>query len=183
MSRTLYYLPGRGGSLNTGLGVALQQRGWSLVGRETAGAFQRLSFGEQIEAIAGDLLKDFWIDQARLVANSYGAYLFWHAQAKLPSFPGRVLLLSPVIGSARTPDGRMEFRPPRAERLMELAESGELQAPHQCEMHVGELDWQCPLDRLRPFCSALGVPPSEVPGGGHLLDRDYVSSVLDRWLS
>ncbi len=160
----------------------MQQRGCSFTGRETVGPFQKLSFGQQVDAIANDLQADFWHDQARVIANSYGAYLFWHAQAQLPAFPGKVLLLSPVIGSARSPDCRIEFRPPRAERLMQMAVRGELMTPRQCETHVGDLDWQCPVERLRAFYSALDLPLNEAHGGGHLLDRNYISSVLDQWL-
>ena len=40
----LYYLAGRGGRLQTGLGEALTARGLAVSGRETVGEFARLSF-------------------------------------------------------------------------------------------------------------------------------------------
>jgi hypothetical protein len=47
--------------------------------------------------VAQDLRAHFWDESARVIANSFGAYLFLYAQARLPAFPGRVLLLSPIV--------------------------------------------------------------------------------------
>ena len=80
----LYYLPGRGGHLATGLGEALAARGLAVSGRETVGDFACLSFQEQIELVAQDLKTNFWHEDSRVIANSYGAYLFLHAQPMPP---------------------------------------------------------------------------------------------------
>jgi len=61
-------------------------------GRETVGEFARLSFQEQIELVAQDLKTDFWREDSRVIANSYGAYLFLHAQAMPPLRPSSKLL-------------------------------------------------------------------------------------------
>lgn len=47
----IYYLPGLGGRLDAGLGEELLRRGFALRGRETVGAFKRLRFGEQVDAV------------------------------------------------------------------------------------------------------------------------------------
>lgn len=86
--KPLYYLPGRGGRLNAGLGLALQGKGYTLYGRETVGDFSRLAFTGQTEVIANDLQTYFWRHDAHVIANSFGAYLFLHAQSLIPSFPG-----------------------------------------------------------------------------------------------
>ena len=52
MIMQLYYLPGRGGRLETGLGEALAARGLAVSGRETVGDFASLSFQEQIDLVA-----------------------------------------------------------------------------------------------------------------------------------
>ena len=179
----LYYLPGRGDRLNAGLSLELQTRGCSVVGRETSGEFQRLRFSEQVEVIAEDLRTQFWHPEARVVAHSFGAYLFLHAQASLPPFPGRVLLLSPVIGGSAAPGNGPRFYPPFADRLGELAQAGQLAAPTHCEIHVGALDRQCPLEDLRSFGELMGIPVSVLPGTGHRLGETYVRAVLDRWLA
>ncbi|MBC2663765.1 hypothetical protein H7F50_18775 [Novosphingobium flavum] len=179
---TIYYLPGRGGRLDEGLGSALNSRGYQVCGRQTLGEFQRLTFSDQIQAIANDLLSEFWNEDSLVIANSYGAYLFLHAQTVMPLFPGRVLLLSPVLGGSSAPGGGLTFMPPFADRLLELARSGELKVPARCEMHVGEHDWQCQPERVAEFGALLGVPVAIAPNGGHQLEKPYVSRLLDDWL-
>jgi hypothetical protein len=39
-AKTVYYLPGYGGQLGTGLGRALMDRGFDVAGRETRGDFR-----------------------------------------------------------------------------------------------------------------------------------------------
>lgn len=179
---TIYCLPGRGGRLNAGLGLELQQRGYSLVGRETVGEFARIPFTEQTKAIAEDLVTAFWREDALVIANSFGCYLFLHAQALLPPFPGRALLLSPVVGGVTSPENGIHFSPPMADVLPALAAAGDLSVPRSCEIHVGELDWQCPPALVCRFGEAAGIPVTVVPAGQHMLEKRYVSELLDNWL-
>jgi len=51
----LYFLPGRGSSLNGRLRLELQSRGFELRGRILAGVFAKQSFPEQIDCIASDM--------------------------------------------------------------------------------------------------------------------------------
>ncbi len=60
MNETIYYLPGRGGQITTGLGEGLRQRGCSVMGRETLGTLKDLSFQEQIDTVCADLQDTFW---------------------------------------------------------------------------------------------------------------------------
>ena len=180
--KAIYYLPGRGGRVDEGLGLALQSRGLTVCGRHLFGEFQRLRFSDQIQVIAEDLKHGFWNENALVVANSFGAYLFLHAQTLLDPFPGKVLLLSPIIGATAAPGNGPRFSPPFAERLLQLAQGGELSTPSRCEIHVGELDWQCQPDRIRNFGRLTGMPVTIVPEGGHLLSHSYVGELLDRWL-
>lgn len=98
LNRTAYYLPGAGGYISTGLGEGLLSRGWAAKGRETIGEFRKWPFQKQVDAIADDLRAMFWREDAHVVAVSFGAYLFLHAQAQLPPYVGKVLLLSPIVG-------------------------------------------------------------------------------------
>ena len=95
MIKSIYYLPGHGGRLSTGLGEALLSRGYSVSGRETAGEFKDIPFSQQITIIAEDLKTHCWDEDARVIANSFGAYLFLNAQALMSPYVGKVLLLSP----------------------------------------------------------------------------------------
>jgi hypothetical protein len=182
MAKTIYYLPGHGGLLSTGLGDALLKRGFDVVGRETVGDFRALPFSEQISVVADDIKSNFWSVDARVVANSFGAYLFLNAQKLFSPFIGRVLLLSPIVGEFSNEEISMGFIPPQSGKLMSLVQSGLYPAPLNCEIHVGEQDWQSNPANVAAFAGRLDIPVSVVPNSGHLLDKAYVSSILDRWL-
>lgn len=175
----VYYLPGYGGWLHTGLGQALLQRGWHVAGRETVGDYRYLPFDEQVDVIQDDLTRHFWHPQARVVANSFGAYLFLHGQMGMATFPGRVLLLSPIVGSFENHDSGLAFEPPYPERL----QSRLFGMPADCEIHVGELDLQSVPSAVQALGQRLRVPVTVVPGKGHMLGESYVGPLLDRWLS
>lgn len=181
-ARDVYYLPGRGGRIDAGLGLEIQSRGFSVFGHDMSGDFQRLRFSDQIQVIAGDLKARFWTNEAIVIANSFGAYLYLHAQTLLDPFPGRVLLLSPVMGTAAASGNGPRFSPPFADRLEGLAEARKLRVATRCEIHVGELDWQCQPASLTRFGEQVGIAVSVVAGGGHRLDKSYVSRLLDGWL-
>ncbi len=178
----VYYLPGQGGRLATGLGENLAGRGLNIVGRETIGEFKDLPFQEKIELIARDLQDHFWHEDAQVIANSFGGYLFLHAQTLIESYIGRVLLLSPIVGEFENTETWMSFIPPRAGRLKELALEGKFPSPKVCEIHVGEKDWQSNPESVSSFASRVGIPVFVIPGAGHMLDKGYVGQVLDRWL-
>ena len=63
--RTIYYLPGAGGQIHTGLGQGLLDCGFDLAGRETRGDFKLLPFQDKIDLIARDLQSGFWTEDAR----------------------------------------------------------------------------------------------------------------------
>ena len=183
MGNTVYYLPGRGGEITTGLGQGLLNREWSIVGRETRGAFLKLTFQQQLDAICTDLQDDFWSADAKLVAVSYGCYLFLHAHLNMPPFPGRVLLLSPVLGRAHASEVGVGFIPPRADQLSQSVSRQEFPRLNQAEIHVGSEDWQSNPEVVRSFGQHVSIPVKVVEGKGHLLGVDYVGPLLDRWLA
>jgi hypothetical protein len=182
MDRSIYYLPGHGGRLETGLGEGLLSRGFEVAGRETVGDFRRLPFSEQVELVAQDLSSSFWHEEARVVANSFGAYLFLNAQAHLAPYVGQVLLLSPIVGEFSNEETRMGFIPPQSGVLLKLASSGRYPVPMHCEIHVGEQDWQSNPSNVIELAGYLGVDVTVVPDTGHMLGKAYVSGILDRWL-
>jgi hypothetical protein len=100
----------------------------------------------------------------------------------MTSFPGQVLLLSAIVGEFTNEQARTSFSPPRPTRLKELAEAGQFNAPSQCELHVGEEDWQSIPANVQAFGRLTGITVSVVPAAGHDLGKSYVGSLLDRWL-
>ena len=182
MKDMVYYLPGMGGRLETGLGEGIIQRGYSVVGRATLGAFKKLRFQEKIDIVTADLVESFWNDSSIVVANSFGAYLFLHSQINMPPFPGKVILFSPVIGTATNSEIAVRFYPPRADVLRELALQNKFPKPQNAEIHVGSEDWQSGPTNVVEFAEAVGLKAIVVEGKGHMLGADYVGSVLDTFL-
>jgi hypothetical protein len=172
-----------GGRLDTGLGQALLAKGFDVTGRELVGEFRQLSFNEQVDSVANDLQSNFWDKDARVIANSFGAYLFLHAQAKLSPFIGKVVLLSPIVGEFENQETAMNFIPPHSEQLLKLAKTGSYPAPLNCEIYVGAEDWQSNPTNVELFGSLTGLKVSVVPEAGHMLPKEFVSMLLDKWLN
>jgi hypothetical protein len=59
-----------GGTLHTGLGRAILDRGFDVTGRQLSGEFRNLSFQEQIDTVCNDLKDNFWNEDARVICNS-----------------------------------------------------------------------------------------------------------------
>ncbi|MFT0549106.1 hypothetical protein ACMHYO_22550 [Allopusillimonas ginsengisoli] len=182
MDKSIYLLPGRGGHLNKGLGKELSARGYVISGRELNGEFQKLRFGEQVKIVANDLKTNFWHKDAKVIANSFGAYLFLHAQSLLAPYIGSALLLSPIVGEAEYEEKMMFFVPPLAGHLQSLVKNGSYPVPTCCEIHVGEHDWQSNPMNVVELATPLGIKVSVVPNAGHALEPAYVSRLLGSWL-
>jgi hypothetical protein len=54
--------------------------------------------------------------------------------------------------------------------------------PRNAEIHVGSEDWQSNPEAVKSLWEKTGVPVTVVPGAGHMLGKEYVGRVLDRWL-
>jgi hypothetical protein len=179
---SIYYLPGHGGRLTTGLGEALSQRGLAIDGRETVGEFLSLPFLEQVALVGADLQANFWSPNALVIANSFGAYLFFHAQASISPYPGRVLILSPIIGDFQNESIGAFFSPPYPKKLEELADARVFPSPLNAQIHVGSEDWQSNPEQVQRFGELTKIPVTIVYGAGHMLPKSYVANLLDEWL-
>ncbi|MFP4349097.1 MAG: alpha/beta fold hydrolase [Desulfococcaceae bacterium] len=147
------------------------------------GEFVRLRFSEQLDLIADDLDSGFRTPESILVGKSYGGYLLLHALADLPPFPGRILLFSPVLGEAVTPNRRYGSRPPRPRKLLEIAESGTFPPCGCLEVHTGEADPACDPDLARNIIPRLpNASLRVVPGAGHELDLEYVGRMFLKFI-
>jgi hypothetical protein len=96
-------------------------------------------------------------EDARVVANSYGGYLLLQALSLSEPYPGKLLLLSPIVGEFSSEQIRMGFIPPYAKRLYELASKGLFPAPRHCEIHVGSEDWQSIPDNVTAFATFVNA--------------------------
>jgi hypothetical protein len=138
---------------------------------------------DQVETVKEDLLNNFWTEDSRVIANSFGAYLFLHAQACLEPYPGKVLLLSPIVGGFADEATARFFSPPQEHKLSKLAEAGQFPVPKSCEVHTGSEDWQSHPDAVTKFFGLLCVTAVVAEGRGHSLGEEYVSSVLAMWFA
>ena len=130
-----------------------------------------------------DLKDYFWHEQAQVVCNFFGSYLFLHAQSQLPAFVGRVLFLSSIVGEFTTEQAQTSFSPPRPQLLKQLVQAGQFTPPVNCEIHVGGADWQSIPPNVQAFGRRTGIPVTVVSGVAHELGKEYVEPLLDRWLA
>ena len=182
MHNAVYLLPGRGNRLRD-LGDPVTRLGFDVYGRELAPPFSRLGFADQIGLIQRDLAAAFWNADARLIGHSYGAYLLLHALADREPFPGRILLFAPVLGAALDAQRLYLSRPPRADKLLQLAQNHAFPTPCALELHTGALDDGCDPALATRWSSLIpGARLVLVPDQGHQLADDYVQRVLAHFL-
>ena len=178
---SIYYVSGRGGALDRGLGAAIQTYAHQFFGRAVSGDFEKLDHAEQVQTIREDLGSMPNDEPKILVAHSYGAYLLLHALIRNPHSIDTLLLISPVTGAAMG-NGRF-FRPPGTKALSQALADRSIQLPKQGALVTGELDWQSPADRGKDVALQLGVKFSVVPNIGHRLPVEFVQSVLNERLA
>ncbi len=171
-----------GGRLTQGLGEEFIRRGLTVEGRELVDEFRSLDFQSQVSLVSEDLWDELSACNRRVIANSFGAYLFLHAQADRKPFAGKVLLLSPIVGEFSDEETLRTFVPPRSRRIFEMLELGTYPIPLDCEIHTGENDWQSNPVSVLLLASYLKCQVSVAAGAGHMLQKEYVRSVLDKWI-
>ena len=178
MTRSIYFLPGRGAHLDGRLGSELSARGYSVTGRSLHDGFDQLRFSLQVQQIQRDLKEGYWSADSILVAHSYGAHLALSALCELEPFPGTLALISPVFRSVR--EGFNYFRVPNAKYLANKVDSGQFPKPQgRVGIVSGTLDWQVPTEGLKRLGSCLGAEILWVDRG-HDLGPGPVQELLDR---
>ena len=178
----VYLRPGRGNRLRD-LGDPITHLGFDGYGRELAPPWARLGFAEPIRLIQHDLTAAFWNVGAPRIGHSYGAYLLLHALADREPFPGRILLLAPVLGAALDAQRLYLARPPRADQLLQLAQNHAFPPPRALELHTGALDDGCDPALATQWSSLIpGARLVLVPDQGHQLAPAYVQRVLAHFL-
>lgn len=178
----IYILPGRGNTLRD-IGNIVHSFGYDVCGREVIPPFSTLSFPAQLEIIQKDLTSHFWYIDAKLIGHSYGGYLLLHALSELEFYPGKILLLSPVLGQAVHKKQLYISRPPRADKLLTLAETNKFPISQYLEVHTGEVDNGCDPDLARKIEELVSeVKVKIVPNQGHELPTAYVKEVISNFL-
>ena len=183
----IYYVPGRGGRLNAGLGLELSARGYDLIGREIAGPgprdqsnpFASLSFQQQVEVIQHDLKTHFWTPEALVIGNSFGAYLIAHSILQLGEFPGKCLFFSPVLGAVKTTG--MLFKPPKSSALKDAIENRSFPSII-LDIVVGSSDEHFVHEVAEKLGQLMVGAITIFDNEGHRLSHEIVKDKLDHWL-
>jgi hypothetical protein len=95
-----------------------------------------------VATIANEKKEHFWCEDAKIIVNSFGGYLLLHSLSQLTPYIGKTLLLSPIVGEFSSEEISMEFIPPYANRLSEVASRNQCPAPMNCSVYVESDDWQ-----------------------------------------
>ncbi len=178
MNNIVYLLPGRGNKLSD-LGKIITSLGFDVYGRELCSPFLNFPFQKQLDIIKKDLKKLFLNKDAKLIGHSYGAYLLLHALFELKDFPSQVILFSPILGAAIDKQNLYMSYPPRADKLLNLAEIGEFPVLQSIEIHTGANDQGC--DPILAQKIATLIPNASItilPNQGHQLQIGYIKQAL-----
>ena len=139
----VYLVPGRNSKIDGKLGKNIINLGYDIMGREVRNEFELLRISKQLELICMDIKTHFWNKKSKLIGRSYGGYLIMHALIEfLPeAYPGKVLLLSPVLGVSTVVNG-YGVVPPRHKKILQFARDNKLKNL-DVEIHTGTKDIGC----------------------------------------
>ena len=177
-NNNIYLLPGRTGRVDGFIGTTLINLGYDVIGHNIDDSFQKLRFSQQIEIVKNDLKNDFFNKESKIVASSYGAYLFLHAILEMQEFKGKALLFSPILGKSRLRANKPIVYPPRARKLVEY------KFPMiEIEVHTGVDDEICDPNLAEEIFNEMEKSKLVlVPNASHQLDREYIVRVLEDFL-
>jgi alpha-beta hydrolase superfamily lysophospholipase len=179
----IYLLPGRKSKLNCPLGNNIVKLGYDVCGREIRNEFELYRISKQIDIICQDIKNNFWGEEFKLIGRSYGGYLMMHALIEfLPDpYPGKVLLLSPVLGASTIANGHCS-RPPRSKKILEFSKAGKLNELN-IEIHTGNKDIGCEYKLAKDIFSNIeNGKLFIVENAPHHLNDEYTNKVLKKFL-
>ncbi|MFH2057641.1 MAG: hypothetical protein ABIJ59_01930 [Pseudomonadota bacterium] len=102
---------------------------------------------------------------------------------ELKAFPGRILLFSPVLGAAIDKKRLYSSRPPRADKLLELAKTYKFPIPQSLEIHTGADDNGCDPDLTKIFASFISTANINIlQNQGHKLSTTYLKRIIHKFL-
>jgi len=175
---TLRYITGRGGNGKGGLSAYLA----TLSADYDVLPIDPDFLAQDIQAQVDTVRAFTPLEDANLIANSYGAYLLLLTLIDQPPLNIRVLLLSPVLGRAISEERMLFSRPPREKTLHQAIAEQRLGMPNHLEIVTGEDDEICDSALAKQVGEQLGINVSILPNEGHMLEPASVESALQRFL-
>tara|TARA_Y100000385_G_scaffold155989_1_gene161798 strand:+ start:353 stop:907 length:555 start_codon:yes stop_codon:yes gene_type:complete len=176
--KTLRYITGRGGSGKGGLSAYLATLSDDYDVLPIDPDFLALDIQAQVDTVRAFTQ----LEDANLIANSYGAYLLLLALIDQPPLKIRVLLLSPVLGRAISEERMLLSRPPREKTLHKAIAEQRLGIPDHLEIVTGGEDEICDPALARQVGKQMGINVSIFPNEGHMLESSSVKGALNRFL-
>lgn len=178
MKSKIYLLPGRTGRIDGLIGTMLLELGYSVVGHNIDDSFQKLKFSQQVEKVKNDLNNSFFDKESRVIASSYGAYLFLHAVLERGEFKGKALLFSPMLGRSRLMPNRPVVFPSRSKKILEYKKENKLPFM-DIEVHTGLEDEICDPELAKEIFEEMESSKLVlVANASHRLDKDYIKNIL-----
>ena len=178
-SQGVFYITGRGGSLENGLGSHLAEVYGVLSGLSLSADWFRRPHEEQV-ALVGTQLADAAAARSPVIANSYGSYLVVLALLDAPPLDTSVMLLSPVLGKAVI--GGTYHRPPGGKSFA-AALNGQIAKPSLLELYIGEADPHYAPATWGKLGAAIKPDRQEVlVGEGHSLSKDLVAGLVSNFM-
>lgn len=181
-SKKIYLLPGRGGRVDGFIGKILKDFSYEVEGHNLDDTFQKMRFSEQIKIIKKDLENHFSNKESKVIANSYGAYLFLHAILEMNDFQGKALLFSPMLGRSKIAENRPIVSPPRAKKLLKYKKDNNF--PNiNLEVHTGVNDEICDPQLAKDIFKEIpNCKLQLIPNASHRLDGEYIKRVISDFL-
>ena len=172
------YLTGRGGELDKGLGHYLAEVSPEFGGIAFNHNMLRRPFSEQVERTR-DLIKKHWDRKTELIANSYGCYILLHVLIDQGTFPGKILMLSPLLGRTELRSQGFSSRPPMLKSLHRAFQEQRISKSEYLKIAAGDQDPICEKAELEWAAKTLSVDRIELlEGEGHLIAHSIVDRVL-----
>ena len=178
-SQGVFYITGRGGSLEHGLGAHLTQAYGFVGGLSLSTDWFQRSHEEQV-ALVRVQLANAAAARSPVIANSYGSYLVMLALLDAPPLRTSVMLLSPVLG--KTVIGGTYHRPPGGKSFAAALE-GQIPKPSWLELYIGEADPHLAPATWGKLRSAIKADRQEVfDGEGHSLSKGLVAGLVSNFM-
>ena len=176
----LFYVSGRGGSLDKGLAPALSKLADSFDGIAVDVPFLKKPPITQVGQIQSKITEN---PDRIVVANSYGAYLTLQALVALKVTPKKVLLLSPVLGIAQAKDRMYMSRPPLTGRLKEAFDSRLLAKPETFKVLMGNQDELYNQEQIALFDDYFGSGSALIlDDETHMLSHEAVKAFVEEYV-
>jgi hypothetical protein len=180
MINEFFYITGRGGSIEDGLGCLLASRAQNVTGVSLSREFLAKPFESQLAAIQSKFPR-IERDGVPVIATGYGAYLLLNSLIGFPALKTGVLLISPSLG--RIAATRLFFEPAFPSRIPEALVDGTLCKPEVLDIFCGSLDYQVDLASLEAFSKAISCDRFSVLNGqAHRIEKAIVSQIVDGFL-